>query len=167
MRQVLLVRHAEAEEQANALLAGRGDAQRRLTKSGARQMQKAVAGLATQVDDIQVILSSTLVRAVQTADIVSSIFPHAKRLQHARLAPGFDPDSLRTWVSRQGGTIALVGHEPDLSLWIGYMTCGTPRSLVHMKKGSVCRLEMPDHPQPGEARIIWCLTLKQLAGLVA
>ena len=165
MRQVLVVRHAEAEEQTSALLAGRGDEQRRLTKTGVRMMRKAAAGLATQVDEIQVILSSSLVRAVQTADIVSSFFPHAEQLQHARLAPGFGPDSLRTWVLRQNGTIALVGHEPDLSLWIGYMTCGAPRSLVHMKKGSVCRLELPDQAQPGEARIVWCLTLKQLAGL--
>jgi len=162
MKQVLAVRHAEAEEQANALLAGRGDAQRRLTKDGMRQMRKGAAGLAALVDTIQVILSSPLVRAVQTADILSDAFPHAKRLQHTRLSPGFDPDKLRTWVASQSGTIALVGHEPDLSLWIGYMTCGDSRSLVHMKKGSVCLLELPDQAFPGEARIAWCLTLKQL-----
>ncbi len=165
MKQVLVVRHAEAEEPAIALLAGRSDAHRRLTKAGMHQMRKGAAGLATLVDEIQVILSSPLVRAVQTAEILSAGFPQAERLQHARLAPGFDPEKLRAWVSRQSGTLALVGHEPDLSLWIGYMTCGDSRSLVHMKKGSICRLEMPDHAKPGEARIAWCLTLKQLQEL--
>jgi phosphohistidine phosphatase len=165
MKQVVVMRHAEAEEPANALLAGRSDALRRLTKAGANQMHKGAAGLATLVDDIHVIHSSPLVRAIQTADILSTSFPKAKRLQHARLAPGSDPAKLLAWVSRETSVIALVGHEPDLSLWIGYMTTGVARSLVHMKKGSVCCLEMPEHAHAGEARIAWCLTLKQLARL--
>lgn len=165
MKQVLVVRHAEAEEPVDAMLAGRNDALRRLTSAGAHQMRKGAVGLATLVDEIHVILSSPLVRAVQTADILSTEFPKAERLQHARLAPGFDPGKLLSWITRQTSVIALVGHEPDLSLWIGYLTTGTSRSLVHMKKGSVCRLDMPEHAQPGEARIAWYLTLKQLARL--
>jgi len=165
MKQVLVVRHSEAEEPANAMLAGRSDALRRLTKTGAHQMHKGASGLATLVDEIHVILSSPLTRAVATAEILSTAFPNAQKLQHARLAPSFDPDKLLAWVSRETGVIALVGHEPDLSLWIGYMTTGIARSLVHMKKGSICCLEMPEHASPGEARITWCLTLKQLARL--
>ncbi len=165
MKQVLVVRHAEAEDPAEALLAGRSDALRRLTKAGMHQMRKGVSGLATLVDEIHVILSSSLTRAIETAEILSTAFPHALKLQHARLAPGFDPDKLLTWVSRQTSVIVLVGHEPDLSLWIGYMATGVARSLVHMKKGSVCCLEMPEHAKPGQARIVWCLTLKQLARL--
>ncbi|MGA9855494.1 MAG: histidine phosphatase family protein [Gammaproteobacteria bacterium] len=165
MKQVLLIRHAEAEVPADAMLAGRSDAQRRLTSAGVHQMRNGVAGLATLADDIHVILSSPLVRAIQTAEILSTAFPKAERLQHARLAPGFDAGKLLAWVARQTSGIALVGHEPDLSLWIGYMTIGISRGLVHMKKGSVCRLDMPDHCQPGEARIAWCLTLKQLVRL--
>ncbi|HVA54233.1 MAG TPA: histidine phosphatase family protein [Gammaproteobacteria bacterium] len=165
MKQVLVMRHAEAEEPAEAMLAGRSDAQRRLTSTGVHQMRKGAAGLAILVDEIRVILSSPLVRAVQTAEILSTEFPKAERLQHARLTPGFDPGKLLSWVAHQTRVIALVGHEPDLSLWVGYMTTGTSRSLVHMKKGSVCCLDMSEHTQPGEARIAWCLTLKQLARL--
>jgi len=165
MKQVLVVRHAEAEEAANAAIAGRSEAERRLTSAGVHQMRKGAAGLATLVDEIPVVLSSALTRAIQTAEILSAAFPQAKRLQHARLAPGFDPGELLTWVVHQTSGVALVGHEPDLSLWIGYLTTGTSRSLVHMKKGSICRLDMPDRALPGEARIAWCLTLKQLARL--
>ena len=165
MRQLLVVRHAEAEEPTDAAVAGRGDAERRLTEAGRRQMHEGARGLVTQVDAIPLILSSPLTRAIQTAEILSAAFPRAKRLQHPRLAPGFDPGRLLHWVVRQTAVIALVGHEPDLSQWIGYLTTGNSRSLVHMKKGSVCRLDMPDHALPGEARIAWCLTLKQLAGL--
>jgi len=165
MKQVLVVRHAEAEDPSDALLAGHSDAQRRLTRAGVHQMRRGATGLATLVDEIQVILSSPLARAVQTAEILLNAFPQAKWQQHVRLAPGFDPGKLLSWISRQTGTITLVGHEPDLSQLIGYMTTGVARSLVHMKKGNVCCLEMPDHTRPGEARIAWCLTLKQLARL--
>jgi len=165
MRQIFVIRHAEAQEPGDAAATGRSDAERRLTAAGAQQMRKGAAGLATLVDDVAVILSSPLTRAIQTAEILAASFPQAKCLQHARLAPGFDPAELLHWVLRQKPVIALVGHEPDLSQWIGYMTTGISRSLVHMKKGSVCRLDMPDHAQPGEARIAWSLTLKQLAKL--
>jgi phosphohistidine phosphatase len=165
MKQVLVIRHAEAEQPADAMLAGRSDVQRRLTSAGAHQMRKGTGGLITLVDEIRVILSSPLVRAIQTAEIISTAFPKAELLQHARLAPGFNPGKLLSWITRQTSVIALIGHEPDLSLWIGYMTTGFSRSLVHMKKGSVCRLDMPEQAQPGEARIGWCLTLKQLARL--
>jgi phosphohistidine phosphatase len=165
MKQVLVVRHAEAEDPADALLAGRSDAQRRLTKTGIYRMRRGAAGLASLVDGIHVILSSPLTRAIQTAEILAAAFPRASRLQNARLAPGFDAGKLLSWISREPTAIALVGHEPDLSLWIGFMTAGVSRSLIRMKKGSICRLDMPDHAQPGEARIAWCLTLRQLAKL--
>jgi phosphohistidine phosphatase len=165
MRQILVVRHAEAEDPSHALQAGHNDAQRQLTKAGVHRMRRGAAGLASLVDQIHIIISSPLIRAIQTADILSAAFPQATLLQHARLAPGFEPGILLSWVSHQTGVIALVGHEPDLSQWIGYMTLGTSRSLVHMKKGSICRLDMPMLAQPGEARIAWCLTLKQLVRL--
>ena len=165
MTTVLVVRHAEAEEAAEAAREGRSEGERRLTKEGIRQMKKGARGLATLVDAPEVILSSPLTRAVETASLLVEVFPHAKLEQHPRLAPGFDPVTLLHWASGQHGDVALVAHEPDLSRWIGYAVSGTPRSLVRMKKGSVCRLDMPSPAHPGEAEIVWLLTLKQLAGL--
>ena len=165
MKSVLVIRHAEAEEIHDAAVAGRNDAQRRLTDEGRRQMKKGVHGLHKILDTLDFVLSSPLVRAVQTADILAGEFPDAERAEHARLSPGFDPGKLLKWVAQQPGHVALVGHEPDLSQWVGYVTTGLPRSLVAMKKGSVCRLDMPDTALAGEARIAWHLTLKQLAKL--
>lgn len=163
--EILVIRHAEAEEVHDAAVAGRTDAQRALTKEGEKRMRKGAEGLHELVDDLGMILSSPLLRAVQTADILAEVYPKAIRETHARLAPGFNPAKLLEWCHKQPGPLALVGHEPDLSGWIGYVVSGAPRGLVNMKKGSVCCLDLPESAHPGEGRILWLLTLKQLARL--
>jgi phosphohistidine phosphatase len=165
MPRILVIRHAEAEELGHAGSGARTDAERALTKEGTQQMRKGVRGLRALVGAIDIVHSSPLKRAVQTAALLAEGYPDAKLVQHARLAPGFDPEKLLDWAAQQRGVVALVGHEPDLSQWVGYLTTHTGSSIVQMKKGSVCCLEMPDAGIAGEARIRWLLTLKQLAKL--
>jgi len=164
-RRVLVVRHAEAEDPAEAARAGRDEAHRELTKDGRRKMHEGARGLKALVEEIDLLVSSPLTRAVQTADILAEAFPRAKRLAHPGLAPGIHHASLLQWLMRHKGVVVMVGHEPDLSQWIGYMVSGEPRGLVLMKKGSACCLDMPETAVPGEARIVWHMTLKQLRDL--
>lgn len=165
MSQILIIRHAEAEDVADAAVAGRRDAERALTKQGERQMQKGARGLKRLVAEVGMIASSPLKRAVQTAAILAESFPESELTETLRLSPGFDGVKLLAWVAKQPSPLALVGHEPDLSQWIGYLTTGAPRSLANMKKGSVCCLELPDSARAGEARLRWFITLKQLMEL--
>ena len=164
-RCVLVIRHAEAEELDEARQAGRDEYRRELTQDGRRKMREGAEGLRRLVEDIDLIAASPLTRALQTAELVREAFPRAERQLHPGLAPGVRPPELLRWLSRQKGTVALVGHEPDLSLWVGYLTTGKPRSLVLMKKGACCCLEMPETPVAGEARIVWHMSLKQLRSL--
>jgi phosphohistidine phosphatase len=164
-RRVLVLRHAEAEEPAHALIAGRSDAKRELTKDGRRKMLTGARGLGQVVEHIDHLVSSPLVRAVQTADLLAEVFPDAKRQEHAGLSPGFPHAALMGWIARYKGTLALVGHEPDLSQWVGYMVTGEARSVVLMKKGACCCLKMPESPLAGEAHIVWHMPLKQLRDL--
>jgi len=163
--EILVIRHAEAEEVHDAAVAGRTDAQRTLTREGAKRMRKAAAGLHRLVEDLAGVHSSPLARAVQTADILAETYPGAERSQQGRLSPGFSPAKLLEWCRKQPGPLALVGHEPDLSDWIGFVVTGAPRNIVNMKKGSVCCLEVPEVTHPGEGRILWLLTARQLARL--
>lgn len=165
MRRVFVIRHAEAEEPVEAAKARRNEAQRQLTETGRRDMRKAARGLAMLVDEMGLILSSPLVRAVETAKILHGAFPKAELKEEKLLSPGFDPGELLDAIAGDTGPIALVGHEPDLSQWIGYMTTGSPRSLVRMKKGSVCCLDLGNGTAAGEAQLAWLLTLKQLTRL--
>lgn len=165
MRQVFLVRHAEAEDAVEAAHAGRPDQERRLTDPGMRDMRRGAEGLVGLVDGIALILTSPLTRAVQTAELLQTAFPKAELKRHAFLAPGSDPAALLKSIAKRAGPVALVGHEPDLSQWAGYVCTGTSRSVVRMKKGSICRLDMPVQALAGEACIAWLLTLKQLGKL--
>ncbi|HEX4300197.1 MAG TPA: histidine phosphatase family protein [Gammaproteobacteria bacterium] len=164
-RRVLVVRHAQAEEPAEAAREGRGEKERELTREGRRKMHEAARGLTTLIEHIDLLATSPLVRAVQTADILAEAFPGAKRITHPGLAPGVYHAALLQWAMRHKGTVAVIGHEPDLSQWIGYMVSGEPRSLVLMKKGSACCLDMPDTAMAGEACIAWHMGPKQLRGL--
>ncbi|HEY1990995.1 MAG TPA: histidine phosphatase family protein [Gammaproteobacteria bacterium] len=164
-RCVLVIRHAKAEELEAARLAGRDEHQRQLTDAGRRKMREGARGLRNLVDGIDLIACSPLTRALQTAELVSGAFPDAKRSQYSGLAPGVHHSELLRWINRQKGSVAIVGHEPDLSQWIGYMATGEPRGVVVMKKGAVCCLEMPKPAVAGEARIAWHMTLRQLTEL--
>jgi phosphohistidine phosphatase len=166
-RSVLVIRHGIAEEPVDAARQGRDDRRRELTQEGRQKMRQGARGLAKLQDGIDLLVSSPLVRAVQTADLVAEAFPKARRMEHPGLAPGVYPSALLKWVMEHKGTVALVAHEPDLSQWIGYMVSGEPRSLVEMKKGAVCKLEMPETAVPGEAQIAWHLTSRQLRELAA
>jgi len=128
-------------------------------------MRKAARGLAKLADGLQLILTSPLIRAQQTAEILQAAFPEARLRRSALLAPGSDPAALLKSLAKLPEPLALVGHEPDLSQWVGYVTTGASRSLVHMKKGSVCRLDMPQPAAAGEAAIAWLMTQKQLSRL--
>jgi len=161
-RCVLVIRHAEAEEPVDARIQGRDDYHRELTKDGRRKLREGAQGLKRLVEHIDHLVSSPLTRAIQTAELIAEAYPAAKRQQYAGLANGVDHSELLRWVARHDGVIALVGHEPDLSQWIGYAVTGAARSVVLMKKGSVCRLDMPQAAIAGEAQIAWHMSLKQL-----
>lgn len=165
MSRMFVIRHAKAEEGVDAAREGRSEAERHLTELGRRDMRKGARGLLELQDELALILTSPLKRATETAAILHRVYPKAKLQRHKFLAPGFDPGDLLRSLPERAGPVALVGHEPDLSLWIGYMTTGESRSVVHMKKGSICRLDLPEPALAGEAQIAWLLSLKQLVKL--
>lgn len=112
---VVLVRHAHAIEGAPGL----ADADRWLSGKGRKVARKVAAWLAKPKRRPRVIWTSPLVRAVQTAEILAG----ACELDDAvsvsgELSPGRDPgDLLQALAAHQGASpIALVGHEPSLSL---------------------------------------------------
>ena len=167
MSRIFVMRHAVAEEAVDAARDGRSETERRLTELGRRDLSKGVRGLLELQDELALILTSPLKRATETAAILHRAYPKAKLQRHKLLAPGSDPGELLRSLPGRAGPLALVGHEPDLSLWIGYMCTGEGCSLVRMKKGSVCRLDLSEPAMAGEAQIAWLLTLKQLARLAA
>jgi phosphohistidine phosphatase len=117
---ILFVRHAIAEEPHS--FKGHDDLQRPLTEEGRHKARRAFKLLAKFYDPPELIVSSEAVRARQTADLLAEVFPKAARQEHADFNPGADYSSLTAWLrglDRNLERVALVGHEPDLSMMIG------------------------------------------------
>ncbi|MCX7007820.1 MAG: histidine phosphatase family protein [Kiritimatiellaeota bacterium] len=101
---------------------GHDDLLRPLTAEGAHKARKLFKTLAKFYDPPELIASSKAVRARQTADLLAEFFPSAARMQTALLNPGADYQSFVRWLRELDKgleRVALVGHEPDLSLMIG------------------------------------------------
>jgi phosphohistidine phosphatase len=114
--EVLLMRHGEAVGEAPGL----GDAGRFLTEKGRKITRRAARWLARKPKRCPAaIWTSPLVRAVQTAEILAEIAGVRAGVQAvAELSPGRDPKDLVALLRAETnkGPIALVGHEPSLSL---------------------------------------------------
>ena len=170
---LLVIRHAIAEDKDAFAASGRKDDQRPLTEAGRSKMRRAAEGLRLTCPRIAVLASSPLLRARETADIVAPAF----RITRVEIVEALRPDrpfeELAAWLRRRvtpnGGdddaTVAIVGHEPHLSglvTWL--MTSGTD-SRIELKKGGACLLRFDRAPAAGEAILRWALTPSQLRGL--
>jgi phosphohistidine phosphatase len=162
--QLYLVRHAIAHERGEAWP---DDRLRPLTEAGAARMAKQARGLAAIGVTFDAVLTSPLVRARQTADILADAFRAAPRIVEApSLAPGRSPkdtaSALREFTRRT--SLALVGHEPglgELAAWLIGL-----RGPLEFKKGSIALIEVALLPPPaasGELR--WLLTPRILRKL--
>jgi phosphohistidine phosphatase len=151
--ELYLVRHAPAAE--------RGadwpdDAMRPLTPDGAEKFRKAVAGMAAFGVEVDLILTSPLVRCRQTAELLATGLPGRPRTQAIdSLAPGAGHAAVIAEVARVAKRphIALVGHEPDLGHLAGRLL-GLKRPL-EFRKGAACRIDVDGMPPGGPGRLMW------------
>ena len=137
------------------------DAKRPLTVEGTRRMEREASAIKKLGLPLDLIISSPLVRAYQTAEIVAKAQSSSIRLiTDDRLGPGFDPEQLAAILAqhRRAKGVMLVGHEPDLSETIGQVTGG---SRLTMKKGALAYVEMED-PASLQGELLWLIPPKVL-----
>lgn len=108
-----LIRHGEAEPQSKSI----NDASRKLTREGVEILKTSVRLWKNLIDSIDIIISSPLIRAVQTAEIIRNEFKvEGKIIPDNSLLNGGDiKDLLSLAESLEKNNIAMVGHQPDLS----------------------------------------------------
>jgi phosphohistidine phosphatase len=161
MIELYVVRHAEAEDPPP----GMRDAQRRLTEKGRRDFTRAAQGLAVLEVGLDTILTSPLVRARETAEILAKELGGPEPRLEDDLAPGGSLEALLRGLRDQGSRIAVVGHEPGLGHLVSLAASGRVTGGTPLRKGGVARLDFPGAPQPGAAVLSWLLTCKQLRRL--
>jgi phosphohistidine phosphatase len=161
---LLVVRHAVAEKPGTFARTAKPDDLRPLTAGGQRKMRRAVSALQKLVPAVDVLASSPLVRAEQTAEIIAQAYPESIRLVAPELAPDTELPAFLGWLRRAGDAevIAGVGHEPHLSHLVSWLLAGRITSFIELKKGAACLLEFAGEIAAGEARLLWLLQPAQL-----
>jgi phosphohistidine phosphatase len=156
--QLLVIRHAIAL--AREEFSGDDDALRPLTREGRQQMQRVAKGLRRIVGDVDVLGSSPLLRAMQTADIVAEEFAGVDIEMVKALEPESALPTFVTWLRKQGDAevVAVVGHEPHLGTLVTWLLAGLDEPRVPLKKGGACLLDFSTLPRKGGATLRWALT---------
>jgi phosphohistidine phosphatase len=164
---LLVIRHGVAGTRDEWAGTGRPDTHRPLTEEGRKKMRRAARGLRAVVPRIDVLASSPLVRATQTAEIVAAEYGDLPFDAIAELSPERRPDELLGWLRSQkpGTTVAVVGHEPHLGFLAGWLLTARNDSFVDFRKGGAVLLEFDDPPAGGNAVLAWALTPRQLRTL--
>lgn len=140
---LLLVRHAEAVPLATDGISS--DFHRPLTDHGKVQAAALAEALKARGVGATVIVTSPLIRAVETAEpLVAALTPGKEFVITERLASGeLKPKKLSKLAFELGGTPVLVGHMPDLGEYAGWLTGG---AAVDFDKAAVacinCRHEI-------------------------
>jgi phosphohistidine phosphatase len=141
-----LVRHAEAVERSPEI----PEEHRFLTPRGRKSFRKIASTLKKTGADPDIILTSPLIRAVQTAEILAQALKFKGDLVVTPLlAHGFQPEELDKLMQSfpRVKEMVLVGHEPELGAVAGtLLAAGTSFTLP---KGAI--ISFKKKPGRGEA----------------
>jgi phosphohistidine phosphatase len=164
---LLVVRHAIAEDRETYARSHKDDAGRPLTPDGRRKMERAARGLTRIVPELDGVAASPFKRAVDTAEIVARAYGELEVEQVAVLAPGVGVDRVIAWLTGRPaqGTIAIVGHEPDLSQLVCTLLGAANGPFLELRKGAACLLEFQGTVAKGAATLDWFLGPKHLRAL--
>jgi phosphohistidine phosphatase len=145
------------------------DADRQLTDDGVRKMKRAASGLKRLGVVPDVILSSPLRRAEQTAAAVASILdPGCAVTIYPPLAPGNAvKDVLRGLGHHRGARhIMLVGHQPDLGELASHLLTGSTGIVpLPFKKGAVAAIQVASLPPRAPGSLEWFMAPGQLRAI--
>ena len=159
---LFLLRHGLAVERDEFHFAN--DELRPLTAKGQKQLRRVAAAMRSLELNYDLILSSPLVRARQTAEIVAAKL-NQPLLFLNELKPGADAKALIQKINglkRLPARLLLVGHEPDFSELISLLVTGAAGGGFALKKGGLAKLESEKLCAGKCAALAWLLTPAQL-----
>lgn len=162
---LLVVRHGAAVDAEEFARTGNSDDLRPLTAEGETEMKKIATGLRAEVEALDVLATSPLTRARQTAEILADAYGIGAPEVTTALVPGAPFEEFEQWSSSLGErkVIAVVGHEPHLSSLVTWLLAGRRDSRIRLNKGGACLVEFVTRPRPDSGTLNWLLTPRQLA----
>lgn len=159
---VYLVRHAiaVARDPAGEL----GDGARPLTAKGKSRMRRIGRALRRLRVGFDEIWTSPLIRALETADLLAECTNFTGKV---RAVEALQPGGVRAAVIGElqgfaGESVALVGHQPDLSELAAQLISGQASAAIDFKKGGVACIAVDTAAAPLRGTLRWLLTPSQL-----
>ena len=164
---LLLVRHGIAEEAETFISGGDSDGQRSLTEIGRKKMRKGANRLRSQIRQIELLACSPLLRARETAEIIAQVFGNLPVIERPELDFGYPPEAVAAWLAQcpVKNLVAVVGHEPQLSLLTGLLLADVAQPLLIFRKGGMALIEFSGRVEAGAGTLLWALTPGQLRSL--
>jgi phosphohistidine phosphatase len=154
--ELYIVRHGLAGEHGTYA----NDNERPLTEDGKKKTRQVAKRLRDLALHFHLILTSPLVRAKQTADILMDAGLADKLDAEDFLAPDGKIEDwitwLQSWQHPETPCLAIVGHEPNLSTWTELLLWGEAKGSIELKKAGVIGLSLPDEGSPiGKSTLFW------------
>jgi phosphohistidine phosphatase len=153
-----IVRHGIAVEERKGI----PDASRPLTDKGRRRFEKTARAFGKLGQRLDLILTSPLVRAVQTAEILAGATDHGEVGVLEELDAKFGVGPLRAALEERTGNaraVAIVGHEPQLSALLAALS-GARQADIDLKKGAIVRVDVSTRGDGARAEVRWWLKPK-------
>jgi phosphohistidine phosphatase len=162
--ELYVIRHAIAQQL--GLKNDFTDEKRALTSEGRERMREAAKGLRKLSVEFDLILTSPLARAVETAEIIAATLGLSKKEveQTGNLTPDASTDELFAEIKRHSDaeSIALVGHQPYLGEIISKIVQGNRTLAIELKKGSVCCINVSETVTTLRGNLMWLCAPKHL-----
>lgn len=145
------------------------DNERPLEKKGKRIMKDIAKGLKKLKISFDLVLTSPLLRAKESAEIVNAYCGNTKKIKETELlSPGASFDHLIEFLNnlKDSSTVAIVGHEPFLSSFASYCLSKNNKSFINLKKSGIIKLEINEIIKPGDCKLLWLMEPKPLISIL-
>jgi phosphohistidine phosphatase len=156
--ELYLIRHAEATPLGEGGITE--DAERPLTPKGEEQAKKLGAALRQKGLQPGVVVSSPLLRARQTAELLLQGL--GEPAPSMRVSEDISPGGKRRRLSRfvkdlAADKVALVGHQPDLGEFAAWLI-GSRKAQLDLAKAGVACVVCDGKPGKADGRLVWLVT---------
>ena len=147
-----LIRHSIAEN----ISIDKKDFDRELTSEGKSVIAKTSQAWKNYIDQLDIVLSSPLTRAVQTAEIISSnLQTNQNLIKDNNLGTGSrTSDLIELLNSLEYENVAVVGHQPDLSIHVNNF-CGTGSFNLVFPPAALAKIEFDNSIKYGRGKLVY------------
>jgi phosphohistidine phosphatase len=147
-----LIRHSIAEH----ISIDKKDFDRELTEEGKSVIKKTSSACKSFVKNIDAVLTSPFIRAIQTAEIISeNLQERSNIIKDNLLGTGCKTaDLIDILKTLEYKNVVVVGHQPDLSIHLNNF-CGTGSFNLAFPPASLAKIEFDNSIKYGKGRLIF------------